>query len=217
MKLAQHIKVGKTVLESLDSNKHEVNYYEINRFAFLFGCIAPDLNCVYPAHRLSTTERRFYKKLKQVTTASLNIFRSFELGVMTHYICDYFCYAHNNESLGGKHKKYESNLYSYYNVHIEELKNDANKLLNKWLRTKRKVVDDVITTDTLTYKEQCDVIIKQVKLMNDEYLKDTSVNQNYGWWSKEDQLEYDLRYIIFMAQHIAELAVEPFKCMVLDT
>lgn len=213
MKLKQHIEIGKGILENLDNKA--LNEFGINRTTYLLGCIAPDLNCVYPAHRLWTTEKRFNRRLRQVNkaTAKLKFVKSFRLGIITHYTCDYFCYAHNNESVGVRHKMYEANLYQFYQSHLNELQNTSLRLQNIWLENKRKSITDNIKNDTITVKEQCEIITEQVARMNKEYSSETDINKNVGWETKIKQMQQDMEYAMFMSQHVIEMIIEPFKCV----
>lgn len=216
MKLRQHIEIGKLVYDELSTHVEiEPCKRSLLKIPFLLGNIAPDLNCVYPAHRLSTTEKRFYKRLKITAATDSILCRSFILGVITHYICDYFCYAHNNESLGVKHKKYESNLWNYYKAHVDELNRTPNKLKTAWIVNKQVSIDNNCVDSCLGVKEQCDMILEQLKRMNNEYVAHTDVNKRNNWEQAEKQLKYDLQYIIFMAKNIDRLIMEPFRCIVL--
>lgn len=119
MKLAHHIQVAGHAYESNNLRERGVL-----KAAFLFGSIAPDLNCVYPAHRLSTTEKRFMTRLLFVKKFRNTVLRSFVMGIITHYICDYFCFAHNHETLGLPHKKYETGLYQEFKRIQDRLPNE---------------------------------------------------------------------------------------------
>lgn len=216
MKLKQHIEIGKLVYKQIKAYEVEPNRNKIKKIPFLLGTIAPDLNCVYPAHRLSTTEKRFYKRLKISASTEIATLKSFTLGVITHYICDYFCYAHNNESLGAKHKKYETNLWNYYIAHLDELESTPSRIRREWKINKEKSINNSFTDNELSIEEQCNIILEQIKLMNKEYKENTVVDRRKNWEQFESQLKYDLQYIIFMASHIDMLVIEPFRCIVLD-
>jgi hypothetical protein len=209
MKLKQHLDIGKYVME------HDIqDKIEINRIAYLLGNIAPDLNCVYPAHRLVTTERRFYRRLRIVEKSNINFIKSFTLGIITHYVCDYFCCAHNNKSLGVPHKMYETNLYRYYESHLGELRESKDRLTVKWVEAKKKSQNDCIEDKCMSDNKHCDFILEQVKLMNQAYLKHTNLDRSSDWIDKKWQMRRDMEYAIFMSEHIITLIIEPFKCVV---
>lgn len=217
MKLKQHIAIGKLVFDEIVSSGIEPDRYKLMKTPFLIGNIAPDLNCVYPAHRLVTTEHRFYKRLKVSASTEFIMLKSFTLGVITHYICDYFCYAHNNESVGVKHKKYETNLWNYYNAHLRELEETPVRILNEWKKNKELSIENNLDNNELRVEEQCQIILEQIKRMNDEYMQHTQVDKRKNWEQLESQLKYDMQYIIFMASHIDMLIMDPFRCMVLES
>lgn len=209
MKFKQHLEIGNKILDTevLDSSK-------INRAAYLFGNVAPDFNCVYPAHRLKTTEKRFMKRLKRMEKASTSIVRSFTLGVITHYICDYFCYAHNIESLGVPHKKYETNLYNYYEAHMDEIGRDHDKILKHWLVFKDKSKKECMDNECMSVDAHCEFIISQVKYMNSFYLGGDNLDKKVSWTDNISQIRKDMEYSYFMIIHTIPLILEPFKCVV---
>lgn len=209
MRLKQHLEIGNKVLED-----NIINTFKVNRITYLFGTIAPDLNCVYPAHRLKTTESRFCRKLRTIDKASTNIVKSFTLGIITHYICDYFCYAHNIDSIGISHKKYENNLYNYYESHLDEMKNNYDKLLDHWLNFKEQSKEKCIVNKCLDCESHVDFIMNQIKTMNNLYISKASLKNKDNWTTKIDQMQRDIEYSTFMIEHILGITLEPFKCMV---
>lgn len=206
MKFKQHIEVGKYLYEQLEKDN------KINRIAYLFGNVAPDLNCVYPAHRLRTTEKRFYKRLVRIDNTHFNILKSFTLGVVTHYICDYFCYAHSIESLGIKHKIYETNLYNYYNMHLQEIQDTKNRLRDAWKSSElhNKYMNSI--DDELTSKQHCDMILEQVKIMNKLYMDKSEGSLDENWMYLSEQMKRDLEYASFMTESILRLILQPYAC-----
>ena len=209
MKLKQHLDIGNKVI-----NDNIIKTFEVNKVAYLFGNVAPDLNCIYPAHRLKTTEERFYKRLKRVDKASTNLIKSFTLGVITHYICDYFCYAHNIESLGVSHKKYENNLYRYYESHLSEMTENYEKLLEHWLVFKEQSKEKCIVNNSLDEKAHIEFIMNQLKNMNELYISSNILSKKDNWTTKVEQMQKDIEYTTFMIEHLLCIVLEPFKCVV---
>lgn len=195
MKLKQHIMIGKELL-----NSTKLKDLNVNKVAYLIGSIAPDLNCVYPAHRLTTTEHRFYKRLERIFRTNSLMIKSFTLGVITHYICDYFCYAHNIESIGFKHKEYEKGLYKYYLTHQNMLKTAENNI--KLDSNQLKIHNNM--------KNYCNNIILQLKRINNQYIKEaynydnihsvkgkirkSITDKSEFWTQRKDQMQLDIRY-----------------------
>lgn len=72
----------------------------LNRKYFMFGSIAPDTtySFVLRRHQHNTSSRLLRRKIRRlynwVLTPQSRLF-SYKLGVITHYVCDYFCYAHS--------------------------------------------------------------------------------------------------------------------------
>lgn len=213
MRIDQHIKVGRMILENEVKSKEVFQNIRVNKVMYLIGCAAPDMNCVFPAHRLNKTRKRFYRRLTQVTRISRpDSLRSFELGVITHYVCDYFCYAHNNESTGAFHKKYEYSLDKFYRAHVRELEESSKCLVSEWLHTKKESMRGIIESDTTTSIEQCELIMEQVERMNRIYIREYGTSKKCGWYKSEEQMRHDMEYILFMSRHIVELVLQPVMC-----
>lgn len=193
MKLKQHIEFGKYIMNDLGMTDY------INRKAYLFGNIAPDLNCVYPAHRLSTTENRFYKRLNIIERSNIKVIKSFYLGVITHYICDYFCYAHNIESLGILHKRYENELYNYYTTHQKELEEQF----------KKKYTCDNEVYDKIN--RHSELIISHIKNINKTYTNNMIKHDNKYWANNTSQMQSDLEYAMSVAEYITSLLLNNFS------
>lgn len=209
MKFKQHIDMGKYILEN-----NIIKTFNVNRAAYLFGNIAPDFNCIYPAHRLNTTEKRFYKRIRKTKKAQTDLIKSYNLGIVTHYICDYFCYAHNIKSLGFIHKKYETNLYKYYKNNIGELNDTLNGIAEIWAKNKSKCKQMCVKDQCFTSDEHNNFIMEQIKLMNNDYMNRSKNSKYCDWTSKTSQIIRDTKYSMFMAEHIITLILEPFKCLV---
>lgn len=167
MKLVQHINIASYIYD-----KHNLKDKGIYRLQYLFGSIAPDLNCVYPAHRLSTTERRFSKRLDRVNNINNKMIKSFTLGVITHYICDYFCIAHNNESLGIKHKAYETGLWKEFKEHY----------------------DSIIENDNNNYNNYVTDILEYIKKMNFKYKNEIWKYLDDHWDTNKKLMIHDILY-----------------------
>lgn len=208
MKLVQHISVGKSILKELGET--EVRNQKINKMAYLLGNIAPDLNCIYPAHRLCTTEKRFYNRLKRIDKWRIPVLKSFTLGVVTHYVCDYFCYAHSIESIGVMHKKYENNLYQYYLSHLEEIENTNKDIKDMWNKALKEKQFKLVISKESVIEKHCKMIMEQVKYMNNIY-KSNYERRNNKWEQQNKQVALDMKYITAIAQCMTMLILEPFK------
>ncbi|MCL1815211.1 MAG: zinc dependent phospholipase C family protein [Treponema sp.] len=91
MRMAIHHRIGKKVwaeLKELGCHIHEK--------LFLLGNLFPDLIQSYIWRRHEYPHSREYVRKKLISLEKKPLFFSFHLGVLTHYICDYFCYPHSS-------------------------------------------------------------------------------------------------------------------------
>jgi len=70
--------------------------FHLNEKSFLLGSIFPDLIHSYIWRRHEYHNSRDYIKKKIESIKKRPYFFSFRLGIVTHYICDYFCYPHSS-------------------------------------------------------------------------------------------------------------------------
>ena len=89
MRLGLHHKIGKKVSSELK----ELGFY-IDERLFLLGNIFPDLcqSYLWCRHEHQHSREYVHRKIEKLKKRP-KLF-SFHLGVLTHYICDYFCYPH---------------------------------------------------------------------------------------------------------------------------
>ena len=114
MNFFTHIMISKRLYKYLSKEMY------LDKYAFLYGNIKPDLSpqCLRNPHLLenyllivSSDSNRLIDN-----TASVREF-SADLGVICHYICDFFCYCHLNSRLYHKlasHFLYELRLHLTY-------------------------------------------------------------------------------------------------------
>ncbi|KOA18459.1 hypothetical protein CLHOM_33610 [Clostridium homopropionicum DSM 5847] len=73
---------------------------KINKLAFLYGCVKPDINNadINQEHTLDNSINSLNKYSEKLLTNNISIKDfSVSLGVICHFICDYFCLYHNDE------------------------------------------------------------------------------------------------------------------------
>jgi len=90
MRIKIHHKIGKNVCS-------ELKYHgcKLNENLFLVGNLFPDLIHSYIWRRHEYQHSREYVRRKlEILKGRPKLF-SFHLGVLAHYICDYFCYPHS--------------------------------------------------------------------------------------------------------------------------
>ena len=90
MRLKIHHNIGKKVyieLKDLDC--------KISKTLFLFGNVFPDLiySYIWRRHEFKHSRKIIEKKI--ITLKKRTRFYSFHMGILTHYICDYFCFPHS--------------------------------------------------------------------------------------------------------------------------
>ena len=90
MRLEVHHKIGKNVCCQLKESG-----FHVNEKLFLLGNLFPDLihSYIWCRHEYQYSREYVREKLDKLKKTSR--FFSFHLGVLTHYICDYFCYPHS--------------------------------------------------------------------------------------------------------------------------
>jgi len=91
MRIGLHHKIGKKILSELK----EFGCY-VNEGFFLLGNLFPDLcqSFLWCRHEYQHSRDYVCKKIELLKKRP-KLF-SFHLGVLTHYICDYFCYPHSS-------------------------------------------------------------------------------------------------------------------------
>ena len=209
MKMFQHIKIARITAENLKNNVDK--NFKLDKIVFYLGSIYPDLNCIYPAHRLSSTSNRISKKIKLIDRYEDGIIKSFNLGIITHYISDYFCYAHNNKSLGIKHREYEKGLNNFFNKNNIE---KDNRLINEWNVAKNSIKEQVFKyTDTMDSNLHAHIILEQIIALNSKYKEKSNNFNDSEWILNKNQWKTDIQYTLFMCENILSLILEPCKCV----
>ena len=144
MRLKIHHTIGKNVCSEL----RESGLY-IHEKLFLFGNLFPDLIHSYLWRRHEYKDSREYirKKLEKIKKRPWAF--SFHLGIISHYICDYFCYPHSTCYKSGfiQHILYEirqkvpENLYKLKMNGLTFSIDDLDMLV-EWYSTFRSVITD---------------------------------------------------------------------------
>lgn len=95
MKFKSHYAVGNYIYEYITS---EMNF-ELDKQHFLRGTVLPDLLIAERkyVHDYDRTLTFFKELLSEIETTTYSISEiSIKLGMLTHYLCDAFCVAHNH-------------------------------------------------------------------------------------------------------------------------
>lgn len=106
MNVLNHYKMGCVIYKSMTNNT-----MPLNRFFFLLGNLAPDIffSFCYRPHQYASSGPHIKGQIQRlcygVATPRSASF-SFNLGIIAHYVCDYFCYAHSPAFRGSSHEHY---------------------------------------------------------------------------------------------------------------
>lgn len=202
MKLRQHLDIGNIVLSN-----NMLGNFNINKKTYLLGNIMPELILIKHSYKFNTTKNRLHKLIKMIDSSSTNIVKSFTLGLITHYICDYFCYGNNPESSGVSNREYEDSLYKYYKSHLDEIMDNKDDLLSNWLYFKEQSKEKCIKDQCLTSQSHIEFIVNQINSMRTVY-------KNSDELTTIEHIQRDIKYSTFMIKHVLTIVLEPFKCMV---
>ena len=115
-----HILIGKSIVENIDQNKS----FFISDKNFIYGNIKPDVSSKYvlQKHYLEESLEMIFSKVEYLCTLDLDSITKYfsiskfsqELGVICHFLCDFFCVPHSrrwemSHSMN-KHIAYEKEL-----------------------------------------------------------------------------------------------------------
>ncbi len=167
MKSTSHFAMGHLLYASLQAR----GIY-LNRIAFAYGNIAPDYapQLLFPAHFGKVCSRAVDEIARELSEFSLdesgrvNAEYSKQLGIMCHFICDYFCFAHNKGFSGGlrQHSAYENRLDLY-------LRRCCAKLFDKEVSPAVAFLDLDAKKD-VPLSDSADILIEDMEKHKNEYL-----------------------------------------------
>ena len=115
-----HILIGKSIVENINENKS----FFISDKNFLYGNIKPDISSKYvlQKHYLEESLEMIFTKVEYLCTLNLDCISKYfsiskfsqELGVICHFLCDFFCVPHSRRwemtHSMNKHITYEKEL-----------------------------------------------------------------------------------------------------------
>ncbi len=178
MLINTHYIISKSILENLESHKS----FFISEKNFIYGNIKPDISSKYVVkkHYLEESLDMIIKKIKylcQLTLDSLKKYFSIsklsqELGVICHFLCDFFCAPHSerwefSHSMN-KHVIYEKELNSFaktmnfskYNTN-HKIHNDIEEFFHN-IYSKYKSNEISYENDLIYSSLVCNIIINHV-------------------------------------------------------
>ena len=96
-----HTLIAKSIVNNIDENKH----FFLNENHFIYGNIKPDLSSKYffKKHYLKESYDMIESKVNYLCNLNLNSLSKYfsvgvlsqELGVICHFLCDFFCVPHS--------------------------------------------------------------------------------------------------------------------------
>lgn len=162
MNVCSHMHIGMIVHRSL---KRDFGIY-LNPAVFCYGSMRPDFS---PKHKhIPHYKNDMYESVTQeivdLTKSDKDIFNSLELadrlGVVCHYLCDFFCYAHSEKFTGTlrEHLGYENQL-------------------NRYIKQRRMVCNDVNFLADVDLNEDINALLNSLDERYNHYI---SLESNMG-------------------------------------
>lgn len=120
MKKKTHLLVAKHFSKDFDLSCFD-------RFWLCFGSIAPDLTpmCILYPHRFKLRNYNVLKRFSRLNLNSKNWLFYFKVGVISHFLADFFTAPHNRKGIKGfctRHRSYESDLSEFFKCNLESIK-----------------------------------------------------------------------------------------------
>jgi len=112
LKLKSHISIANTVADLLEAQMD----IKIDRDSMELGAVYPDMHFIrrLKIHNLNQVYTNYYAQSNNFINKTNKLSLSFSLGMLSHYICDTFCIAHNKKMRSYKdfkgHVAYELQL-----------------------------------------------------------------------------------------------------------
>lgn len=190
MRKKSHISLAKYIIKSMETEE-----LKLHKKAFYIGSILPDCvpSFITRKHSIDTTFHILREEIKKVTEdfdveKGMNSYYCRHLGVITHYVADYFTFPHNSIFTGTikEHCNYESDLKKAFKEYVgcEEARKD---------RDIRKVFHDV------------DDICEFIQRMHQEYLKAIKA------------VKIDCLYIVDLCHKVIDAILLFFETMIIKS
>lgn len=114
------------------------------RTIIIVGSVFPDFNLKTQPHRTENLLYRIKDNIFHIEKTNNIIEKNFRFGILLHYLCDYFCYAHNYNldiSHGKNHIIYEHKLHEILRKGYQEeviLEEKVDDLIEYIVKMKQK-------------------------------------------------------------------------------
>lgn len=164
METRNHLELAKKLANNL-------NIKGFNRLVFVFGSIYPDVNVIthIRGHYFRKTKKSVYKKIHMCMNNKIKEIKYYwNMGVVQHYIGDYFTFTHTIRFKGNvcKHKLYERKLRPTIRKYIK-----SNRIPKKYCFNERNLLNSIenelekYSKEKVTYESDVKHIIKMVSLV----------------------------------------------------
>jgi hypothetical protein len=128
MNVFTHLAIAIRVKRSVE----ELLPVKLKTFDFLFGSIEPDISPSFDSipHFKSQSEDFVKEEIENLLQMDYPVFMAYKdtfserLGILTHYLSDFFCHAHSDSFSGNtlEHYLYEMRLSAYCHKHFREVR-----------------------------------------------------------------------------------------------
>jgi hypothetical protein len=142
MRKKSHLSLAGYIMDVVDTDMIE------HPMIFRFGSLEPDLvpTFITTKHRIDLTFEKLEKKIVRVienydSSKGLTPGLTKDLGVITHYLADYFTFPHNLEYTGTmrEHIRYEADLKDNFKLFVEEMKKNHTQFKEVTLRSAEEI------------------------------------------------------------------------------
>lgn len=151
MRLCSHVSIG---IAAMKNSGIKIGFAK--RLTFIIGNILPDIYIPIKRHHGWDSVKNISYHLDRLEKSDkYGIIRYLRLGMTMHYVCDYFCRAHNDATMhvNAKHVRYEYALGEYIKSH----KRDVSELLSK-INENSEFVEE-IQQEHLKYLEEMNMLV----------------------------------------------------------
>gem|GEM_PF-340767 len=137
MKKRTHYQIARLSVENNENIDKFTFKNQVQKWAFYFGTILPDLTITqfrHPHFYRKSYDYVFNKLDQMEEKAMMRISDAIKLGEIVHYLSDFCCYAHIGGSIGkvSEHIRYEKNIHQYVMDNYHKLQNrfSDNRMVN---------------------------------------------------------------------------------------
>lgn len=131
--------------------------FKLDKYKFMYGNIKPDIFCNYfkDNHTIKGSIQIVEEYSKELINAERSIGKfSVELGVICHYVCDYFCIYHTEKYNGNnifEHIRYENRLH---NKLLDMIKNKKIKINGENVLPKEGIIEFIYKMQEKYFREE---------------------------------------------------------------